>query len=91
MAGKGKDKAMGVNTFDLLLNGVPYLVRAEPYRFNEEPRFRVSYNNGPEYIFVWDQQASRFLAIGDEATALPDDMEEAVGDKLLQLSTNGTG
>ena len=38
-------------TFQLLVDGVPYIVKTIPYDFNREVRFRVSYNEGPEHIF----------------------------------------
>jgi hypothetical protein len=77
--------------FDLLLNQVPYAVKAEPYPFNTETRFRVRYNDSPEYIFAWDEEAEQFIAIGDEASTIPDEVEEAVAVKLLQTVTDGKG
>jgi hypothetical protein len=78
-------------TFDLLLNQVPYTVRAVPYSFNTETRFRVSYNDSPEYIFAWDEEVEQFTSIGDETTSIPDEVEEAVAVRLLQIATDGKG
>lgn len=74
-----------------MLNQVPYIVRVVPYPFNTETRFRVSYNDSPEYIFAWDEEAEQFASIGDESVSIPDEVEEAVAVRLLQIATNGKG
>ena len=73
-------------TFDLLLNGVPYLVKITRFVFNSEVRYSVRYNGGPENIFVWDEQLQRFTAIGDGAVEIPDDIEDAIASRLLQMT-----
>ncbi|HEY0609079.1 MAG TPA: hypothetical protein VGD35_05470 [Chitinophaga sp.] len=78
-------------TFDLLLNQVPYAIKAEPYPFNAETRFRVTYNDSPEYIFAWDEEVEQFTSIEDEAATIPDEVEEAVAVRLLQIVTDGKG
>lgn len=78
-------------TFDLLLNQVPYVIKAVPYSFNTETRFRVTYNDSPEYIFAWDEEVEQFTSIGDEASTIPDEVEEAVAVRLLQIATDGKG
>ena len=78
-------------TFDLLLDQVPYAIKAVPYPFNTETRFRVTYNDSPEYIFAWDEEAEQFTSIGDEAATIPDEVEEAVAVRLLQIVTDGKG
>jgi hypothetical protein len=75
-------------TFELLLAGVPYFVKAEPFSFNNEPRFKVSYNGGDEHIFAWDSSISRLSAIDDDAISIPDDLEAAISSKLL-MTTKG--
>ena len=69
-------------SFELLLNGVPYFVKAEPFEFNTETRFKVSYNNGDEHIFTWDSSLGRLAAIDDDAGNIPDDLESAIAGKL---------
>jgi len=76
---------MQKTSFEILLYGIPYLVKIEPFSFNEEPRFKITYNNGPEYIFARDEQMSQYRAIGDEAINIPDDLEESIATKLQQL------
>lgn len=67
----------------MLLSGVPYFVKAEPFSYNDETRFKVSYNNGDEHIFAWDAQLSRLSAIDDDAISIPDELETAISSKLL--------
>jgi hypothetical protein len=67
---------------DLVVDGVPYLVQVTPYEFNTETRFKVSYNGNPELIFIWDEELKRVAAIGDDAATLPDNLENAIAEKL---------
>lgn len=73
---------MQEQSFELLLSGVPYFVKAEPFAFNGETRFKVSYNNSDEHIFTWDSRLGRLAAIDDESGTIPDDLETAIAGKL---------
>jgi hypothetical protein len=73
---------MQEQSFQLLLNGVPYFVKAVPFEYNTETRFKVSYNNGDEHIFTWDSSLGRLSAIDDDAGIIPDDLESAIAGKL---------
>jgi len=68
--------------FDLLVDSVPYIVQATPYKFNGEVRYRVSFNGGSEHVFTWDSSTGQLRAIDDEASTLPDNLEEAISEKL---------
>jgi hypothetical protein len=70
------------HSFELLLNGVPYFVKAEPFSFNGETRFKVSYNNSDEHIFTWDSSVRRMVPIDDDAGTIPDDLENAISGRL---------
>lgn len=70
------------HSFELLLNGVPYFVKAEPFSFNGETRFKVWFNNSEEHIFTWDSGLGRLAAIDDDAGTVPDDLELAIAEKL---------
>lgn len=72
--------------FELLVDGVPYEVRATPFPFNDDIRFRVNYNGGPMFVFVWDQQLKRLTAIGDGTETIPDNLESAISQKLEMMS-----
>lgn len=69
-------------SFELLVGGVPYFVKAEPFTFNTETRFKVRFNEGPEHIFTWDSSLGRLAAIDDEAVDIPDSVEVAIAEKL---------
>ena len=70
------------HSFELLLNGVPYFVKAAPFQYNTETRFKVSYGSGDEHIFTWDSRLGRLAAIDDDAGTIPDELEVAIANKL---------
>lgn len=74
---------MQEQSFQILLSGVPYFVKATPFEFNGDKRFRVTYNEGDEHIFTWDAGVGRLSAIDDDAIEIPDDLEEAISSHLL--------
>jgi len=76
---------MEAQNFELLVDGVPYMIKAIPYIFNDEVRFRVSYNGSEDYIFTRDAEAGLLTAIGSEAVDIPDNLEEAISEKLESL------
>jgi hypothetical protein len=73
---------MQSQTFELMVDGIPVMVRATPYEFNTETRFLVSYNGSDEYVFTWDPSLGRLTAIGDGSEEIPDAIEEAIAEKL---------
>lgn len=79
-----QDQSINTNErrFNLLLDSVPYMVTAKPFQFNEEVRYRVSVNGGSEHVFTWDSSLGELRAIDDEASTLPDNLEEAISAKL---------
>lgn len=64
-----------------VIDGIPFNVKAEPYEFNTEKRFKVSYD-GKEYIFAYNSDMGRYAAIGDEAVDIPDNLESFLAEKL---------
>lgn len=67
--------------FELLLDGVPYAVTASPFEYNTETRYKVRYN-GTEHIFTWDPSIGRLAPIDDDASEIPDNLEEAIANRL---------
>lgn len=67
--------------FELVVDGVPYEVAAEPFEFNTETRFKVQYN-GTEHIFTWDSSLGRLAPIDDDAIEIPDNLEVAIAERL---------
>jgi hypothetical protein len=68
--------------FNLVIDGVPYLIRSIPIVFNDELRFRVIINGDTEHLFTWDSQVRMLRAIDDDASVLPDGLEVALSEKL---------
>lgn len=68
--------------FELIVDGIPYLIKAIPFDFNSEKRFRVSYNGGNENIFAWDSEILHLRAIDNDAASLPGNLEIAIAEKL---------
>jgi hypothetical protein len=68
--------------FNILIDSVPYIVRAAPFSFNDETRYRVSFNGSPEHIFTWDSSLGQLRAINEESSTIPDNLEIAISEKL---------
>src|SRR5215212_11577600 len=78
------DKHSGnVKTFNLSVDDVPYIVQAESFMFNDEERFYIRVNGGTEHVFTWDPQVSQFRSLDDDATILPDALEERISQRLI--------
>ena len=77
---------MQEETFRLIVDGVPYIIKTIPFNFNEEVRFRVSYNGSPEHIFTWNSELGRVAAIDDESSTMPDSLEQAIAEKLQAMA-----
>jgi hypothetical protein len=70
-------------TFDFLIDGVDYFVRITPFSFNDDTRYFVSVNDGPNHLFVWDDQMQQIRSLNNEAAVLPDGLETAISHKLI--------
>jgi hypothetical protein len=68
--------------FNLVIDGVPYFIKSIPFSYNDELRFRVFINDETEHVFTWDSEVKMLRAIDDDASILPDRLEEAISDKL---------
>ena len=68
--------------FDLLVDGVPYIIKSTPFLYNDDLRFRVSVNNDAEHIFTWDSALGRLAPINDDSSTLPVGLEEAIAERL---------
>lgn len=76
---------MNTKNFEIIVDGVPYMIKATPFNFNEEKRFTVSYNGGEEVVFTFDVSLKRFVPLGDEAIEIPDNLESEIASKLVTL------
>ena len=68
--------------FNILVDSVPYMIKAVPFSFNGETRYRVSFNGSPEHVFTWDSSLSQLRAINDDSSTIPDSLEIAISEKL---------
>ena len=75
---------MNSQNIELVIDGVPYRVKATPFTYNTETRFKVDYN-GEEYIFTWDSSLGRLAPIGSEAAEFPDTLEVEVAQRLQSM------
>jgi hypothetical protein len=69
-------------TLNLVVDDVPYLVKVSPFTFNGESRFYVNINGGDDHVFTWDSELGGLRAIDDNASVLPNTLEEAISKKL---------
>ncbi|HEY0434629.1 MAG TPA: hypothetical protein VGC95_12200 [Chitinophagaceae bacterium] len=72
-------------TFNLVIDSVPYMVRATAFQFNGETRYKVTYNGGAEHVFTWDSSLGQLRAIDDESSTMPDDLEMAISERLQSI------
>lgn len=77
---------MQEQTFQLLLNGVPYIVKVAPFEFNAETRFNVSYNGSEEYVFTYDTSVGQYVSISDNGETVPADLELAISQRLYAMA-----
>ncbi len=80
-----KKLIMDTKNFELVVDGVPYEIKAKPFMFNDELRFSVTYNNSEEYIFSRDAEAGQLVAIDNASLDIPDNLEEAIAEKLNNI------
>jgi hypothetical protein len=80
--GKSNSLRADERNFDIVVDDVPYFIKAAAFRFNEETRFTVTVNDGPEHIFTWDSDVRALRAIDDESSIMPDSLEEAISQRL---------
>ncbi|MEO8962049.1 MAG: hypothetical protein ABI325_09215 [Ginsengibacter sp.] len=54
---------MEESNFELVVDGVPYIIKVSSFEFNAKPRYKVTYNGGEENIFAWDTEMKQMRAI----------------------------
>lgn len=74
---------MTEHRFEMNVDGVPYVMKATPFQFNAETRYKVQYN-GNEYIFSWDPGIGRLAPIDADAADIPDNLEELIARQLMK-------
>jgi hypothetical protein len=81
---ESKPKAADEVQMNLVVDDVPYLVKVTPFSFNDEKRYYITINGGPEHVFTWDTATRTVRAIDDDASVLPDALEEEISRRLLK-------
>ena len=69
--------------FDIVLDGVSYLVKVTPFEFNQDMRYYVSVDDGPTNLFLWDVEMKQIRSLDDTASVLPDGLEKEISDRLM--------
>ena len=75
--------------FDIMLEGKPVMVKASRYQtHNKETRFRVSINGSPIYIFAYDEELERAVAVdkGAAISAISPRIEDVIGERLAKAA-----
>jgi hypothetical protein len=76
-------RSSAIKTFDLNVDEVPYHVEAESFIFNDEERFNVRVNGGVVHVFAYDAELGGYRSLDDDATILPDALEENISKRLI--------
>jgi hypothetical protein len=75
--------------FDVVLEGKPVNVQASKYTtHNKEIRFRVSIDGSPVYIFAYDEELQKAVAVdkGAASAAISPKIEEVIGMRLSRAA-----
>jgi hypothetical protein len=74
----------GTKTVDLVVDKVPYQVKITPEKFNDDTRFFIEVNGDGGHMYAWYPDLVRLHAMDDEASTLPDGLEEAIGNMIVK-------
>ncbi len=78
---------MQSETFQLLIDGLPYRVTAKPFEFNEGIRCTVNYNGSLDFFFASDSSAKLYRAIDNDGPEVPSGVEIAISRKLEKMNS----
>ena len=73
-------------SFQIMVGGTPYEVKAVPFRFNEGTRYNVTINGSGEYVFAYDSNVGQYIAIDDESSAIPQVVETEIAVRLMAVA-----
>jgi hypothetical protein len=79
---KPASKPVNRKTYELIVDQVPYEVMAEPFTFNGDLRYYISVNGSDDHVFTWDRELKRLTAIDEEASTLPEALEQEISNRL---------
>ena len=75
-------------SFQFMLSGTPYEVKAVPFKFNEGTRYTVSINGSGEYVFAYDSNVGQYVPIDDDSSTIPQVVETEIAGRLLALANS---
>ena len=80
-----RNEKVRTEQFEIVLEGRPVAIKASRYQtHNNEIRFRVSINDSPVYIFAYDEELNKAVAIdqGSAIAAISPNIEDVIGTRL---------
>lgn len=80
-----RNEKVRTEKFEIVLEGKPVLIKASRYEtHNNEIRFRVSINDSPVYIFAYDEDLNKAVAIDQSSAiaAISPNIEDVIGTRL---------
>jgi hypothetical protein len=80
-----RNEKVRTEKFEVVLEGKPVAVKASRYQtHNNEIRFRVSINDSPVYIFAYDEDLNKAVAIDQSSAiaAISPNIEDVIGTRL---------
>lgn len=69
---------------NITVDGVPYFVEAKPFEFNDQIRYNITINGGPETVFVWNDDLQLFKPLGDDSSTLPDGLILSITRRIME-------
>ncbi len=73
-------------SFQFMLGGTPYEVKAVPFSFNEGIRYTVSINGSGEYVFAFDSNVGQYVPIDDDSAVIPTVVETEIAGQAAGIS-----
>ncbi|HTE23537.1 hypothetical protein [Flavitalea sp.] len=71
-------------TVELVVDKVPYQVKITPEKFNDDPRFYIEVNGDGGHMYAWYSDLLKLHALDDEASTLPDGLEQAISNMIVK-------
>ncbi|MBA4139395.1 MAG: hypothetical protein H0X70_02660 [Segetibacter sp.] len=73
-------------SFQFMLGGTPYEVKAVPFKFNEGTRYTVTINGSGEYVFAYDSNVGQYVPLDDDSSTIPQVVETEIAGRLLAMA-----
>lgn len=81
-----KKSFMQNQSFQFMLGGTPYEVKAVPFKFNEGTRYTVTINGSGEYVFAYDSNVGQYVPLDDDSSTIPQVVETEIAGRLLAMA-----